>query len=86
MTKKNIDKIKNGMKQSIIFNNLKKNDNGFGFAKIKVKQYTLDDVFIKEHNSLKEAGLCLNISYKGISKCIHGKTKTCSGFKWKISE
>ena len=82
----NRDKIKNGMKQSIVFNNLKRNENGSGFAKIRVKQYTLDNIFIKEYNSLREAGANNNISHTNISKCINGKSKSCGGFKWKKSE
>jgi len=83
---KNRDKIKNGMKQSTVFNNLKRNDKGRGFAKVKVKQYTLDNIFIKEYNSIREAGTDNNISHKNISKCINDKSKSCGGFKWKKSE
>lgn len=82
----NIEKLKKSMKNSSIFSNLKKNENGFGFAKIKVKQYTINGEFIKEYNSMKEAGEAVNMTYRNISKCINGKQKTCAGFKWIKSE
>jgi group I intron endonuclease len=82
----NIEKLKDGMKNSEVFKNLKKNENGFGFAKIKVKQYTIEGEFVKEYNSLAEAGDAVNISHRGISKCINGKQKSCGGFKWIKSE
>lgn len=82
----NIEKLKNSMKNSSIFSNLKKNENGFGFAKIKVKQYTINGEFVKEYNSMKEAGEAVNMTYRNISKCINGKQKTCAGFKWIKSE
>jgi group I intron endonuclease len=82
----NREKLREGMKKSEVFNNLKKNENGFGFAKIKVKQYTLEGEFVKEYNSLADAGNSVNMSHRGISKCINGKQKSCAGFKWIKSE
>lgn len=82
----NRNKIKEGMKKSKIFNNLKMNENGPGLAKIKVKQFTLEGEFIKEYNSMKEAGDAVNMTYKGISRCVNGKQKSCAGFKWIKSE
>ena len=58
-------------------------DNRSGKA-IKVLQYTLDDKFIKEYNSIKEAENELRI--QTIRNCLSGHQKTAGGFKWKTKE
>ena len=78
----NIDDIKNLRKKEIKepWNKGKKIDN----KKSKpIFQYTLDDVFIKEWNSIKEAELEIG---KGIGNCVRGKSKTSNGYKWKFKE
>ena len=39
---------------------------------------------IKTFNSLKEAAQFLNKSHNNISCCLHGKTKSAYGYKWKF--
>jgi len=48
----------------------------------KVYQYDLNGVFIKEWNSIKEAGETLNISRGNISKCSNGKMQYAGNFIW----
>lgn len=49
----------------------------------KVYQYDLNGVFIKEWNSIKEAGETLNISRGNISKCSNEKMKFAGGYVWR---
>jgi hypothetical protein len=51
----------------------------------RVKQYDLNDVLIKEFNSIKEAKKSFNTKMSGISLCCNNRRKTCGGFKWKFS-
>ncbi len=44
-------------------------------------QYTLDNIFIKEWNSVKEAELEIG---KGIGNCARGISKTSNGYIWKF--
>lgn len=53
-------------------------------SKRKVNQYTLDGVFIKTWDSLKEAGEHYNISPTSISKACNGHYKQSNGFTWKL--
>lgn len=48
----------------------------------KVKQYSLQNEFIKEWNSLTSAAEGTNISLSQISACIHGRQKTAGGYIW----
>lgn len=50
---------------------------------IKVLQYDLNDNFIKEWNSIKEAELFYNLSKGSISKVCKKKRITTGGYKWK---
>lgn len=52
----------------------------------KVLQYDLDDNFIAEYNSLKEASKKTGIGKGDICKCCNGKRDTAKGFKWKYDE
>jgi hypothetical protein len=53
----------------------------------KIKQYTLDDVFIREFSGATEATQVLNVkNATGIIKACSGVNKTAYGFKWKYSE
>lgn len=49
----------------------------------KINQYDLNDNFIKQWNSIKEA----NLFYKTtvISQCCKNKLKSCKGYKWKYA-
>lgn len=49
-----------------------------------VIQYDLNENFIKEWVSIKEAEICLKIS--NISACCRGKQNTSGGFVWKYKE
>lgn len=51
-------------------------------ASKKVKQYSLDKVFIKEWKSSKEASKKLNISESSISNCVNGNSKSAGGYIW----
>ena len=46
--------------------------------------YTLDGVFIRQFNSLKEAKIFLNkpVTEAHISQCCNGIRKTAYGYKW----
>ena len=50
---------------------------------IKILQYTLDDNFIREWESIKQASEELNINSGYICNCLKGRRKQCSGFIWK---
>jgi len=54
------------------------------FNKIVI-QMDLDGKFIKEHSSIKEAGILLKVDVSSITKCCKypNKNKTAGGFKWK---
>ena len=49
----------------------------------KIIQLTLDDIFIKEWNSLDEASRTLSLHSSNIYKVCNGERKTCGGFHWK---
>jgi len=49
----------------------------------KIIQLTLDDIFIKEWNSLDEASRTLSLHSSNIFKVCNGERKTCGGFHWK---
>jgi group I intron endonuclease len=51
-----------------------------------VFQYNLAGVFIKEWNSVKEAGDALKIARCGISLCANSKQKTAGKFIWSYSK
>lgn len=52
----------------------------------EIVQLSLDEVFIKEYESVSNAGDENGISKKAISKCLIGKSKTSGGFIWKYKE
>ena len=49
----------------------------------KIGQYTLDNIFIKEHKSIALASKNVNITKSCISGVLRGKRKTTGGFIWK---
>ena len=49
----------------------------------KVKQYDLENNFIKEWSSSREASETLNISETAISNCVNGASKKAGGYIWK---
>jgi hypothetical protein len=54
--------------------------------KIKVTKYTLDDVFIREYDSLADAEKETGIFQTHISKVCRGERKTAGGYIWKYSD
>lgn len=49
----------------------------------KIIQLTIDDIFIKEWNSIDEASRTLNLHSSNILKVCKGERKKCGGFHWK---
>lgn len=45
-------------------------------------QYTLDGVFLRKYNSIKDAERELGICAANISRCCRGQCKKAGGFKW----
>lgn len=54
-----------------------------GFHKKCILQYSLDNEFIKEFESIVSAERELHIFASNISFCLRGKSKQSGGFKWK---
>ena len=49
-----------------------------------VYQYDLNDIFIKEYDSILAASIENNINKSIISKCCRGVGDTAGGYKWKF--
>lgn len=52
----------------------------------KILQFTLDNKFVKEWESLKAASLFYNINYTAITQNLQQRSKHCNGFVWKYKE
>lgn len=52
----------------------------------KVYQYTLEGEFVREYDSIKEAGLTFGIYPTTISDCLNKSNKTACGFQWRSAE
>lgn len=52
----------------------------------KILQYDLDNNFITEYNSIKDAGIQNNLFPSNISAVLSGKSKKCGGFIWKYKK
>lgn len=52
----------------------------------KIKQYTLNNIFIKEWGSIVEAANYYKTSIENIYSCLNKKSKTAKGFKWEYSQ
>lgn len=52
----------------------------------KVHQYTIENVYIKSFNSIREAELETGVGNRGISKACKNHCKTYGGFIWKHDE
>jgi group I intron endonuclease len=50
-----------------------------------VSQFTKDDIFIQEFESVKEAAENINVTPSSLTICLKGITNTSGGFKWKYS-
>lgn len=55
-----------------------------GMSKI-VEKYDLNGNFIESYNSLREAAESIGQSFKNISSCCRGKSKTAYGYVWKYA-
>jgi hypothetical protein len=53
---------------------------------IKVKQFSLQNIFIKEYSSIKEASLQTKTSSKGISLCCRKLQKTANNYIWRYAD
>lgn len=51
-----------------------------------ILQYSLEEEFLNEYNSLKEASDKLRINMGHISECCNGKRPQAGGYKWKYKE
>jgi len=53
--------------------------------KIAVVQYTMENVFIKRWDCIKEAAVHLKVNVGNIVNCCKGRCKTAYGYIWKYS-
>ena len=53
--------------------------------KKRVSQFTKDDIFIQEFESVNAAAESINVTSSSVTVCLKGKSKTSGGFKWKYS-
>jgi len=51
-----------------------------------VKQYSINNVFIKKYSSIQEAGKSTNNNPNNISNCLRTKAKTSGGYIWKYAK
>lgn len=63
--------------------NLSKNSKRLPNRSVPILQYDLQNNFIKEFKSIKEATVLLNLSQSSISMCCLNKRSTYKGFKFK---
>lgn len=54
------------------------------FKNLPIGQYSIDNILIKEWNSITEISKVLGFSLGNLSSCIHGKRKSANGYIWKI--
>jgi len=72
----------NGVEQNIkCLENLKEASEK---RKRKISQYSIDNILIKEYNSITEAEKYTNINNRRISEVCNLKSKTAGGFIWKF--
>ncbi len=55
-------------------------------VKKKIQQLDLNGVFIKEWQSIMEASKFYGITDSALNICLHGRSKSSAGFKWRYSE
>lgn len=53
--------------------------------KIKVKQFTVDERYVKTHSSVTDAAKSIGVSVSSISACLNGHHKTAGGFIWRFA-
>ena len=60
-------------------------DGTLPYTPIKIKQYSINNEFIKEYNSIKEASIITKTNPKGISLCCRNLQKTANNFYWRYT-
>jgi group I intron endonuclease len=50
-----------------------------------VMQFTKDDMFVQEFESVNEAAESINVTPSSLTICLKGRSNTSGGFKWKYS-
>lgn len=55
-------------------------------SQVKINQYTLEGIFIKTWDSVREASRQTGLDNGTISRCINGKKLRCGNFQWKLFE
>ena len=82
--------IKNKITKSVLNTErckiLKEQKLSFKHLKVKVLQFSIDNIFIKNYDSIKEAEKDTNVKAKNISKAINNRIKSSGGFLWKRAE
>jgi very-short-patch-repair endonuclease len=73
--------LNNGIRLRWKFKNKLLNEFNKGVP-ISVNQYTLDNQFIQNYKSIRQATALTNINKKSISQCCKGKQKTAGGYIW----
>lgn len=58
--------------------------NGYGVRAEKIIQYDINNIPIAIYMSSRMAAKINNISYKSISECVNGRSKTAGGYKWSL--
>jgi group I intron endonuclease len=53
--------------------------------KKRVSQFTKDDIFVREFESVKDAAESIHVTPSSVTVCLKGRSKTSGGFKWKYS-
>ena len=62
-------------------------NNAIEKMKVKVNKLSLDGVFLKTYNSVREASIDVGLrDNTPISKCLKGVSKTSKGYKWEYYE
>lgn len=82
-TKENIQKQQDRAKEYCTDTWRQNNGNAH---KKKIIQYTKDNVFVCEWDSVKSAGEILHINRSNISSCLNDRLKTAGGFIWRYKE
>lgn len=59
--------------------------NRFHGNRKKIRQLTLNGVVVKEYTSSREAAREIGTTYKNISNCLTGRSKSAFGFKWEYA-
>ena len=52
----------------------------------KIIKYSTDGTLIEEYENITTACRKNNLSATSISNCVHGRSKTAGGYKWKLKE